>query len=257
MVSYPDVIQVLQFSDCHLFADPEQQLMGVNVWRSLTAVQGLAQRVDPDPDLILVSGDLVHDGSPDAYRRLARSFQPFAAPVYCLAGNHDHPQIMAETLTGENLHTAGEVRRGGWQIVLLDSTVPGRDGGRLSDGELARLRSCLEAGRDDHVLLCLHHPPVSIASPWMDAIGLANADDLWRVIADFPQVRGMVWGHIHQAFDDVRRGVRLLGCPATSMQFLPRSERCILDARPPGYRLLRLHIDGEIETTVRRLATVC
>ena len=87
----------------------------------------------------------------------------------------------------------------------------------------------------------------------MDAIGLDNREDLWRVIADFPQVRGVLWGHIHQEYDATRDGVRLLGCPATCAQFLPNSDSCILDSRPPGYRRLLLHADGRIDTSVRRL----
>ena len=227
--------------------------MGVNVWQSLTEVQGLARRLDPSPDLILASGDLVHDESQAGYRRLAQSFGGFGAPVYCLAGNHDDPAMMKQFLSSGNISTAAELRLGAWQIVLLDSVVPGEVGGRLSDNELARLEACLTAGRDYHALLCVHHQPVPIGSPWMDAIGLSNGADLWRVIADFPQVRGVVWGHIHQEYDASRRGVRLLGCPATCMQFLPNSDRCIVDSRPPGYRQLRLHADGRIDTAVRRL----
>jgi len=253
MSSDPGVIHVLQFSDCHLFADPAEILMGVNVWRSLTEVQALARRIDPAPDLILASGDLVHDESQEAYGRLARSFSGFDAPVYCLPGNHDDPEMMKRLLTAGNVSVPGEVWLGGWQFVFLDSVIPGMVEGRLSDDELARLEACLAAGRDYHALLCVHHQPVPIGSPWMDDIGLSNSADLWRVIADFPQVRGVVWGHIHQEYDDVRRGIRLLGCPATCMQFLPNSDRCIVDSRPPGYRQLSLHADGTIDTAVRRL----
>ena len=119
------VVQVLQFSDCHLNADPAATLMGVNVWESLTQVQDLARRLDPAPDLILASGDLAHDGSRVAYENLARSFSGFGAPVHCLPGNHDDPDTLKSVLNTGQMSTQGELRLGDWQFVLLDSVVPG------------------------------------------------------------------------------------------------------------------------------------
>jgi 3',5'-cyclic-AMP phosphodiesterase len=67
----------------------------------------------------------------------------------------------------------------------------------------------------------------------------------------------MVWGHVHQQHDSLRRGVRMLATPSTCAQFLPHSEQFAIDAAPPGYRCLSLHADGRIETEVRRVtATV-
>lgn len=68
-----------------------------------------------------------------------------------------------------------------------------------------------------------------------------------------PRVRGVLWGHIHQELDVERNGVRLLATPSTCIQFAPRSDDFALDHLLPGYRWLRLHADGRIETGVSRL----
>jgi Icc protein len=63
-------------------------------------------------------------------------------------------------------------------------------------------------------------------------------------------VRGLVWGHVHQRYDALRNGVRLLATPSTCAQFLPRAEQFAVDRMPPAYRTLELKADGSITTEV-------
>jgi Icc protein len=139
---------------------------------------------------------------------------------------------------------------GVWQFIMLDSYDPGHVGGRLSFDELTRLDAAL-VNSPAHALVCLHHHPVDMGSRWLDGIGLANADDLWRVIDAHAHVRGIAWGHVHQAYDGERKGVRLLGTPSTCAQFLPKSDRYAVDSSPPAYRRFDLHDDGGIRSEVR------
>lgn len=243
-----------QFTDTHLAADPAATLMGVNVLDTLREVVAAARADRPRPNLVIATGDLVHDESSAGYRLLADTLRALPAPVYCLPGNHDAPARMSEVLRSGPVRYEKEWLAGGRQVILLDSTEPGQAGGRLSANELGRLHDALRRRPEHHALLALHHPPVAIGSPWMDAMGLANADELFEVIDAFPQVRGVVWGHIHQEFDDERRGVRLLGTPSTCVQFAPCMEECVIDSQPPGYRWIRLHGDGRIDSAVRRVA---
>lgn len=243
-----------QFTDSHLTADPTAELMGVNVLDALHGVIAAARTDRPWPDLVIATGDLVHDESIEGYRLLADTLGALPAPVYCLPGNHDSPVRMRQVLLNGPVQCAETWLAGRWQVILLDSTEPGQVAGRLSASELVRLRDALQRHPEGNALVALHHPPVSIGSPWMDAMGLINADELFEVIDAFPQVRGVVWGHIHQEFDGERRGVRLLGTPSTCVQFAPRAGHCAIDAQPPGYRWIRLHGDGRVESAVRRVA---
>jgi 3',5'-cyclic-AMP phosphodiesterase len=90
-----------------------------------------------------------------------------------------------------------------------------------------------------------------MGSRWLDGIGLANAAEFWRVIDSHSHVRGVAWGHVHQAHDGERNGVQLIGTPSTCAQFVPGSDRYAIDARPPAYRLLDLHDDGRIHSEIR------
>jgi len=102
-------------------------------------------------------------------------------------------------------------------------------------------------------MVCLHHHPVAMQSRWLDSVGLANANEFWSVIDSHPQVRAVVWGHVHQAFEGARRGVRLISTPSTCAQFQPRSDQFAIDGLPPAYRLLTLHSNGAIDTGVHFL----
>jgi Icc protein len=160
---------------------------------------------------------------------------------------------MHEVLRGGGFQFLGDARLGGWQVVLLDTHVPRDPAGRLRDAELARLERTLRDGGDRPALVCLHHPPASVGSPWLDGVGLRNGDALLRVVEAFPQVRAVLAGHVHQAFDRRHGDVRLLASPSTCAQFTPHTDDCVMDLRPPGYRRLTLHDDGRVDTEVHWL----
>jgi Icc protein len=71
-----------------------------------------------------------------------------------------------------------------------------------------------------------------------------------EIVDNSKRVRGIIWGHVHQASDRRRHGVRLMSTPSTCTQFLPNSDSFALDSRPPGYRWLNLMANGRIDTDV-------
>lgn len=251
-----ETVRLIHLTDTHLHADPAGELLGMDTLAALDAVLDLIRREAMPADAVLATGDLVHDGSAAGYHRLRERLADLGCPTYALPGNHDDPRALAAIMSAPPVRACRQVQLGAWSVVLLDSTVPGEDGGLLADVELEALdRALANGGR--HALVCLHHPPLAIGSDWLDGMALANADALFAVLDRHPSVRGVVFGHIHQAFDAERRGVRLLGTPSTCVQFAAVRPRFGVDPRPAGYRWLGLAPDGTIATGVRRLpATV-
>ena len=242
--------RVLHLTDTHLFASPRHRLRGVTTEQTLERAIQRAQRHAWPPDCILLTGDLVHDGSLEGYERLRARFAAFGVPVYCIAGNHDDPQRMRSVLDAPPLQCEGSATVGDWCIVLLDTHVPGEDGGGLSVDTLERLDTTLAQTRAPHALVCLHHHPVAIGSAWLDALGVANRDALFGVINRHSTVRALLWGHVHQAFDEQAGGLRLLATPSTCIQFKPRCARFRYDSLPPACRWLTLYEDGRIGTEI-------
>jgi Icc protein len=248
-------VRLIQLTDTHLEADPGAELKGVNVRRTLTAVLDLVRSHEPDFAAFLLTGDLSHDETLASYRALSDLVVSFGKPAFALAGNHDDPAAMIEGFAsaGGGVRTGRGHDLGGWHMVLADSRVPGEVGGRLSETEREALDGVLAARPETPALLALHHHPVPTGTAWMDAIALDNPEALDGLLKRHPQVRGVVWGHVHQEQDAARDGVRLLGTPATCIQFHPTSQEFALDDRPPGYRWIDLRPDGTLATGVRRL----
>ncbi len=247
-------LEILQFTDLHLIRSPEETLWGINTYQTFRAVLSVAIARYSSAELALFTGDLVHEPDVAAYRLLQRSLVGLELPAYHLPGNHDNSALISELLTGGNIRKERVIYGENWQIILLDSNAPADNGGRLDNAELQYLDDCLDAHPDSHALICLHHHPVPIKSPWMDAMALENPEDFFQVLDRHPQVRGVIWGHIHQEFKSERHGVQLLGTPSTSIQFQPFCDRFEEDDLGPGYRWLGLLPDGQIETEVHYLS---
>jgi len=246
-------LQILQFTDTHLLADPGGSLLGLNTHESLQRVLQAARQRHAHADLVLVTGDLAHGGSAQGYAHLQELFASFDVPVLLLPGNHDEAEQLRDSASRDHARLASHVRLEGWQIVLLNSTIPGSDGGRLAAAELTLLEQHLSAEPGLHALVCLHHQPVPVGSRWLDSMVLENAEEFFAILDRHRQVRGVLWGHIHQEYDELRNGVRLLATPSTCFQFRPRSREFSLDALAPGYRWLELHPDGRVDSGVCRL----
>jgi len=241
-------VRLLLISDSHLFSSPEGTLRGVQTLASLQRVLAHAAADLREADAVLCNGDIVND-EPGGYAHFARLLGSVGRPVYCVPGNHDDPVRLRAALARAPFQVGGHVDLGPWRIVLVDSCVPGRAGGRISTAQLEALQRSLE-GCERHVMVCLHHQPVGMASRWLDAVGVENSAEFLGLLDAHRQVRVICWGHVHQCLDTRRRDVRLLATPSTCVQFLPLSGEFALDQRPPAYRRLTLHADGSLDTQV-------
>ncbi|MEK0361123.1 MULTISPECIES: 3',5'-cyclic-AMP phosphodiesterase [Pseudomonadaceae] len=247
-----DSVLLVQLTDSHLFAEAGGKLLGMDTGESLQRVVDLVLAEQPCVDLILATGDLSQDGSLASYQRFRQLSERIDAPARWCPGNHDELPAMQEAARGSEM-MAPVLDVGAWRVIMLDTLVPGSVFGMLRDDQLELLERTLQDAPQRHHLVCLHHHPVTIGSRWMDSIGLRNRDALFAVLDRFPCVQAVLWGHIHQEFDDQRGDIRLLATPSTGVQFAPGSEEFQVDTLAPGYRWLRLHDDGRLDTGVSRV----
>lgn len=245
----PRTIKLLQITDTHLLGSRDALLRGINTFATLQAVQAHARDHFSNCDGVLLTGDLVQDDAA-GYSLIRETFQHSPVPVYCIPGNHDLPEAMHQALDCPPFVHTDHIILDGWLLILLNTWKPHSAGGELGAVQLRRLTDLLAQRPTLHTLICLHHHPVPMHSDWLDEVGLQDAPAFQACIARCPQVRGVVWGHVHQALDREVQGVRYMATPATCAQFLPRSRQFALDARPPGYRTLSLNADGSISSEV-------
>ena len=247
-------IVLLQITDTHLFASADTAHRGINTQASLDAVLADAEAdARWPPDAIVVTGDIVHDESRAGYERFRKTLESLGPPAFCVPGNHDDPAVLKRCLAAPQVQVCGDSRLGAWRLILLNSFGNGEVAGALGTAELARMEMVLEKHPGEHTLICLHHPPVPMGSAWLDNPGLRDADACMEFVRRHPQVRAVLWGHVHQEFDKHADGVRFMSTPSTCAQFRPNSDEFAVDSRPPGMRWLELNPDGELTTQVMRV----
>jgi Icc protein len=251
----PDAVRILQISDTHLYADTSRRLAGMDTNESLLEILQLARESLLPVDLVLATGDLVHDSSPEGYHRLKDQLGTLGAPIYVLPGNHDDTGAMSLYLENDSISMPAAADHGHWLIIMLDSSLPDAERGHLTDAELEKLESGLRNHPDKHVLVCLHHQPVPSGCAWLDKMALDNPDPFFSIIDRYQNVRCILWGHIHQTFETERNGIPLISTPSTCIQFTPNRDKFGIDPTPPGCRWLTLLPDGNIETGVAHLNT--
>jgi 3',5'-cyclic-AMP phosphodiesterase len=252
-----NVVRAVQLTDTHLCKSLGGTLLGMDTDHSLQSVIDLVKQERPDLHLLLGTGDLADGGGRTAYDRLQVYFDQLTPANYWLPGNHDSRGDM-EAAASSPVRLCGEIRTSRWQVLLLDSQVPGQVGGELGEKELNQLRKALQSAQEQslYTLVCLHHQPVPIGCTWLDEQMVADADAFFDVLDQYDGVRAVLWGHVHQEIDRERNGVRLLASPSTCVQFAAGSENFKADDQPPGYRWLELHDDGRVHTGVSRVRNV-
>ncbi|XGV94453.1 MAG: 3',5'-cyclic-AMP phosphodiesterase [Leptolyngbya sp. BL-A-14] len=251
-MSVLSALRLVQLTDLHLFADGEYQLLGLPTTESFQAVLHQVSLLQPQPNLLLLTGDLSQDGKPESYKRLHTALQLLGYSTYWLPGNHDRLLEMEECLAGGVISAQKSFQIGGWHFILLNSQVPGCVHGQLTGETLEWLEHQLNLAGELPTLVSLHHPPFTVGSDWLDSSTLQNPEALFTLLDQYPQVKLVLFGHIHQEYSRIRRGVQYLGTPSTSIQFEPYSSLFALDEEQPGFRILDLYPDGNWWTTVVR-----
>jgi Icc protein len=247
------VLRLAQITDCHIFASADTCLQGLNTRQSFELVSKAIHGNSANLDLLLATGDLSQDESAASYKYLAHCFDELDIATFWLPGNHDKADTMRQHLRGKKVFAQKRVLAGAWQIVLLDSTIEGEVYGRVAEDQLQFLDDALQAFPDQHALVCLHHQAIDCGCTWLDLKGLKDNQQLRHRILQHDNVRGVLWGHVHQEAHHHIDGVEWMSSPSSCIQFKPGSVEFALGAELPGFRELKLYPDGRIESTVHRL----
>ncbi len=243
--SYSGRMLIAQISDCHivdpgaLFADR------VDSAAALRAAVATLNELPTRPDLVLMTGDLVNDGTSAQYDHLMELIADLPAPVVPIPGNHDDRSELR--MRFPILPTGGAddpidfvVDGGAVRIVALDTTIPGRHDGSLDDAQLAWLDAQLAIEPDSPTIVAQHHPPVTSGIVWMDDVcGFADGELEAHIIGRHPQVEAVVSGHLHRSLQRRFAGTISVTCPSTASQLALALGGGALEytAQPTGFML--------------------
>ena len=247
-------IRVLQITDCHLGQDANESLLGLKTADSLDDVLKRAAKDEQRFDIVLNSGDISNDGTPESYDRFIHAVRRYlpGTPIAWLEGNHDDPGSMRAIQS--SAPQTDYLTLGDWRIILLNSRVPFEERGELPQHELDRMERLLASDPMAPTMIFLHHQLVPVGSAWIDQYVVSNADEFFAITDRYDNVKAVSWGHVHQEFFTVRHGVDLLATPSTCVQFKPKSDDFMVDDVMPGYRIYELSPNGVYTTKVSRVA---
>ncbi|HVW51676.1 MAG TPA: phosphodiesterase [Trinickia sp.] len=230
-----------QISDLHIKRPGALAYRRVDTSAYLQRCVARLNAMEPRPDAVVVTGDLVDLGSLVEYEALKRLLAPLTMPVYLLVGNHDDRAALREVfdghayLRGEGEFVQYAVDVGALRLIALDSQTPRQSGGQLCDARLAWLEAQLTACAGKPVVVALHHPPFVCGIGHMDRQRLEpeSARRLAEVIGRFPNVERVICGHVHRPIFTRFAGTVASAVPAPAHQVA-------LDLRPNAPSAFRL-----------------
>ncbi|MET8949129.1 metallophosphoesterase [Streptomyces sp. NPDC004542] len=236
-------------SDLHLDGSERATQRAIRVMDYLRAL--------PHPvDALLVTGDIADHGEEAEYEEAAQILTaPF--PVLTCPGNHDARPAYRKALLGEApehgpINQAHHIA--GTTILMCDSTIPGRDEGRLDAQTLAWIDTTLTARtQDTPALIAFHQPPVELHHPLPDSCMLEQPRDLADLIDAHPQVAAVLTGHAHTAAASTFAARPLIVGPAITWTLrMPwEGDQAADRDQPPGLAFHILDDDRRLTTHYR------
>lgn len=214
VAEYPRPDHVLfHFSDTHLIAGDRELYGDVDAAGRLGQLLAQAEASRIVPTAIVFTGDLVDKGEPAAYDKLRALVEPFAqrigAPVIWVTGNHDDRGALRHALLGEPPTTEPLDRVhliDGLRIVTLDTSVPGKHYGEITDPQLDWLADVLAEPAPFGTILAMHHPPVPCVLDLAVTVELREQPRLADVV-DGTDIRAILAGHLHYSTSATFAGI--------------------------------------------------
>ena len=215
----PKPVLIVQISDLHIKSPGVLAYGRVDTASALERCVAALNDFTPKPDLVVISGDLADTPTADEYDHLKRLLKPLKLPFAAIPGNHDSRELMrvafsrtAYAFPSGPLNQRVEI--GGLDLVLLDSSIPGKPHGELDAPTLQWVDTTLASSPDWPALLFLHHPPFKTGIWHMDRQNLLNAGELAPIVRRHPRVQLIAAGHVHRATLTTFAGIPSTICPA-------------------------------------------
>jgi len=212
-------ILIAQISDLHIKPPGALAYGRVDTAKALERCVATLNAFQPRPDLVVISGDLADTPTGEEYAYLKRLLAPLQLPFIGIPGNHDSRELMRAAFPDQPYAAAsGALNQtrsvAGLEVILLDSSVPGKPHGELEAPTLQWLDATLGLSSERPALLFLHHPPFQAGIWHMDRQNLLNAGELAAIVGKHPRVRLIAAGHVHRATLTSFAGVVTTICPA-------------------------------------------
>jgi 3',5'-cyclic-AMP phosphodiesterase len=156
---------IAQISDTHIAwdtPDADQRLRDFE--RTIADINAL----DPAPDVIVHTGDIVHNGRPDEYAQAVAILAKARAPVYVIPGNKDERANLRAAFAARGYLSPGSefidyaVEDYPVRLIAVDTLNTGSNRGDFCPERARRLIDMLDAETTKPIAVFAHHPPFEV-----------------------------------------------------------------------------------------------
>ncbi len=238
---------IVQISDLHLAPEGIKTLGVAPMAQNLALCIERINALVPKVDLVMITGDITHDGTLAEAENAARILQALRAPYYVLPGNHDDRNVLWSAFGGAAIPARPDgflnyvVEAADLRLIAMDSVMTGGNGGQTCDVRLDWLMARLDEAPGVPTAIFMHHPPARMGVVESDLDGFEGAERLGGIIGAHSNVLGLFCGHIHLAAHVQWNGTTVSTAPSMGMQLAPdltleKSSQFVLEA--PGFQVL-------------------
>jgi Icc protein len=195
---------IAQITDTHIVARGQHWLgePRTQTETRLKEVVKCLNQLSPQPEVILLTGDLTNSGTEDAYDHLKELLRPLKAPYLILPGNHDNREQMRHSFN----HHSYLPKRGYLnyvvddfpiQLIGLDTLDEGKDSGLICAERFQWLSEVLNREQGKPQLIFMHHPSTKVGTKLFDSILCKVPEEFNSLISGRKQLLGILAGHYH------------------------------------------------------------
>ena len=208
---------ITQISDCHIAWPPAD---GTDRLGDLEQCVDYVNSLDPQPDLVVHTGDIAHDAKTIEYEKAAQRLAELRAPLCVMPGNRDdrrqlrktfahllpadcHAEFIQYTISTEKLC-----------VIMLDTLCTESNKGRLCRTRLDHFKTMLAEADGRPVVIFMHHQPfeIAIAKVPLQFEDRANLAEFAGILSGHDNVRQIFCGHSHRTASG-----QVAGIPASTI----------------------------------------
>jgi 3',5'-cyclic-AMP phosphodiesterase len=251
---------IAQISDTHIALDSADAAQRIRDFESTIAD---INTLDPAPDVIVHTGDIVHTGRREEYACAAAILANARVPVYVMAGNKDDRANLRERFAGRG-YLSPDARFVQYAIedypvrlIALDTLSSASNKGDFCRERIKHFIDMIDADTGRPAAVFTHHPPfeVMVGPDRIHFDSLDAMSALRRTIQHSGRVAAVFSGHVHRA-----AAGHVGNIPATVVQciatILRRGEYPPAMKGRPVYHIHRFEPDGGFISETRIVAAV-
>jgi 3',5'-cyclic-AMP phosphodiesterase len=194
---------IAQISDTHIVLDPPEADQRI---QDLALTVADINALDPAPDVIVHTGDIVHHGRQDEYAQAVAMLAKARAPVYVLAGNKDNRANLREAfsacgyLAPDSDFVEYAIDDYPVRLIALDTLSSGSNKGDFCHERVRHLIDLIDAETTKPIAVFTHHPPFEVTvGPHPHHFKTRDAMlDLRRALQHSGRVVAVFSGHVHR-----------------------------------------------------------